>query len=406
MAVTIKTDGDIYKYTIEAKILLNEGKDIQELKEHQIQYMYVDYDYYKYNMPMIFLSIAIDKNVLDKMIKFSNNSVINLTVYKYISNSNSTIKSVYFQEQFAYFMGKDYNANKGMDYSYINEKRVDVLENITIGLLKVDHINKNKKKFSGVISNSSLSAAIYYCCNGLPLLLEPIKHDKNIKQLILPPITSVSKAIAFLNNNFQAFYNSPYRFFMDFSTTYLISSDGKPVVRKGDKINSVIINIRKSENIASYIQGLYTNTKNKIYEIDIGQNDVYVVENTSAEKTFNKMAVASSNGGIISSVKLDNNRSKFINDKEEIIRVPNNNTTLVTNKQYELEMSNVVLELSKNDIDSSVFTINKEYSIKASEAYSGRDGKYILTKKKEVFVRDNDHMVLNVLLTFKKVPGK
>lgn len=223
------------------------------------------------------------------MITYAENSVINLTVYKFIKNNdNNGIKTLYIQEQFAYFMGKDYNTNKSMDYSYINNNRTDVQANITIGLLKVDHINRNKKKFGGVFKNTSLTNAVYYCCGDLPLLMEPIKYDKTIGQLIMPPIASVSKAVGFLNNNFSAFYDSPYRFFMDFDTTYLISSDGKPVPRKGDKINSIVINIRKITKESSYIQGMITDNKTKIYEIDIGQNDAYVIENNATEKAVNK----------------------------------------------------------------------------------------------------------------------
>ena len=143
-------------------------------------------------MPMIFLSLALDNNVIDSMIQHASTSLINLTVYKYIDNA-FPMKVVYIQEQFAYFLGKDRNQNKDMDYAYINNKRTDVYTIVTLGLLKIDHINKNKKKFSGVIKGTTLTNMINYCCEGLPLLLEPLAHDKPIKQLILPPISSVSK---------------------------------------------------------------------------------------------------------------------------------------------------------------------------------------------------------------------
>lgn len=404
MATTIGTSGDIYKYSIEAKILLNGGKEIEQITENNIQYLYIEYDYYKYNMPMIFASFTLDKNVIDKMITYIGNSVINLTIYKYIDNVNPKIKAKYIEEQFAYFMGKDFNNNKSMDYESTENSKTGVLSSITLGMLKIDHINNNKKKFSGVLKNSSLTNAIYYCCSGLPLLLEPIKHEKNISQLILPPMSGVSKEIAYLNNNFNAFYDSPYRFYMDFETTYLISSDGKPVPKKGDKINSVVINIQPITKGASCSQGLITNTKNKIYEVNVSQNDAYVVDDTTSEKAVNSLTSVTYNG-TTSTLDLKNNRSSYINSKEEIVRIPNNNTDLLKNKQYEMEMSNTTVELTKNDIDSSVFTINNEYSIKAADVYSGRDGKYILTKKREVFVRDKDSMLLSALLTFKKVPG-
>jgi hypothetical protein len=70
-----------------------------------------------------------------------------------------------------------------------------------------------------------------------------------------------------------------------------------------------------------------------------------------------------------------------------------------------LNTSAIQLLVQKVDIDSSKFTINKEYIIKADDAYNTElyNGRYILVRKRELYVREDDNFTMNVMLLFRKV---
>lgn len=406
MAVKVGTNGNIYKYDVGITILINNAAEIYNLEIKDIHYLYIDYDYINANMPWMIVNVSLDKNLLDKMIKFATTSVINITVSRFKSNTDLLgVKSVYIQEQCSYFLANDYNKNKEMDYQDINATRTDIYQNVSIGLIKVDHINKNQKLFSGILSGSSLMDSVYYCCSGLPVLIEPFKYNPLIKQLILPNLSSVATAIEFLNSRYHAFYDTPYRFFMDFKTTYLISSSGIPIPKKGDLINSVIFNVKKQNDMSGVNQGMITDLKQKVYIIDLlyGTN-IEVLEDKSLDKNINTISATDVAGSTMSE-NLKIARNTVINSKNDAIRLNNNNTTLLKNRAAALEMASVTLNIIKTELDSSVLSINNRYSLKGDDPNTiNRNGDYVLVYKKEIFTRDNDYMNLDTRMTFKKAP--
>ena len=70
-----------------------------------------------------------------------------------------------------------------------------------------------------------------------------------------------------------------------------------------------------------------------------------------------------------------------------------------------MDNSSIQLLIQKNDIDSEVLTINKEYTIKADETYNTDryNGKYILVRKRELYIREDETFTMCVMLLFEKV---
>ena len=90
-------------------------------------------------------------------------------------------------------------------------------------------------------------------------------------------------------------------------------------------------------------------------------------------------------------------------DKQMIVRVKNDNVNMVKNVKAQVELENVKLSVNKNDLDSSVMTINKEYIIKNIDAQSANDGKFLLSRKRELFIRQDTNFVMNTMLDFKRL---
>ena len=61
-----------------------------------------------------------------------------------------------------------------------------------------------------------------------------------------------------------------------------------------------------------------------------------------------------------------------------------------------------MITMTKNDLDASMFTMNKEYIINdpLHEDYSGR---YLLCSTKQFFVKQTNYFVMTTVLTFKKI---
>lgn len=394
---------NIYRYSAEMTFV--NGDKAKDLDPKQIKSIVIDYEYDNYNMPLIFITMAISKNILDDMIKNADTGLINFTLYKYVSNSDvANIKTIRIKDQFVYFVSDDLNPNKNLDDADVNKKEQEDLRKVTtIGLIKLNHLKWNKKVINGVLNNTTMVNAISYCAGHTSLLLEPLKYNKTLSQLIIPPVNSVSAGLKYLNN-ISVFYDTPYRFFMDFDVTYLLSSAGKPVIKKGEKkaCHSVVFRVRSITDKMAVDQGMYIDNTQKIYQIDVSAVDTYRNKNKYIEKSYNNITAVTNNGKAGSSDLMVNN-SKYMNTKRKAIRLPNGNTNMLSNIQAQIQNSAVTIDINKNDLDSSIFTLNKEYMINCQDVYPGDEGKYLLSSKKELYIRENEDFVSNVMLSFRKI---
>lgn len=88
---------------------------------------------------------------------------------------------------------------------------------------------------------------------------------------------------------------------------------------------------------------------------------------------------------------------------ERIIRINNDNANQIKNIKATMENKANKLTLNKNDLDTSVFTMNKEYVVKNYDAHSNKDGKFLLNRKVEIYMRQDDKFILNTMLEFDKL---
>ena len=84
----------------------------------------------------------------------------------------------------------------------------------------------------------------------------------------------------------------------------------------------------------------------------------------------------------------------------------NDNANMVKNIQSEMENMVNQLSVNKYDLDPSVFTPNKKYTIKNYHGHNDKDGIFLLNKKTEVYVREDDTFTCNTMLDFCRVLNK
>lgn len=400
-----KPNTNLYKYSIDMKYVLDD--EVKDIDNMNIRSVAVDCDYKNTNMPMIFVTAAIDKNLIDKMVENQDTGFIILNIRKAISNSGmSDLYTDYISDKFIYFISNDINKASEIDYTDQNSDREDLFKIVSLGLLSAECVNNNKKIANGVISGKQ-SSILYYILSHMPCLIEPPTDNKYISNQFLPPINSVAKMIEYLNS-LKVIYSTQYRFFMDFDCAYLLSSTGRALKKKNEDITSVYLTIRNAFDESSKIQGMTIDKDNGFYQIECDGADCELADNHVSDKTFNKISATDSSGNKSDKELINRSDKSIISKKTRAVRVQNDNTGLLDNMVSSSDTQAVQLLVQKTNIDSSVLTLNKEYNIKADEVYKSDkyNGKYILSRKRELYMREDENFVMNVMLLMEKVPGE
>ena len=271
---------------------------------------------------------------------------------------------------------------------------------LVIGLISLNASNKNKVTFNNVYRNvSNRCMALIATQNVGDLVFEDNMNNATYEELLVPPIDSIRDMLEYLNDR-NTFYNSRYRYFMDFDRTYLLSSDGMGVETIDDPNNTVYINVIEPINKGAYVEGMTVDQDKKAYIISVDANYSKMYTNNTAEKNFNLMHGISSSGKT-KDVDVSINKSKNSTDRKINIRVPYENFGILDNIRHSIESEAHALTIAKSNIDSSVITLNKHYIVNNVDKYSSLNGDFILSKKVETYQRQGEYFVSECLITFR-----
>ena len=388
-----------YRYTIKLEYMYD--KQLVIIETAQIHSLIIDYDYDKRNMPIMFLKASIGKNVLDHMIKNSSTNNITVIVSKFIYNMTPKIEQAYIRDRFIYFLPKDMNVDKDLDYNNYTKDAEDIYKTVTIGLMKLDNINNNKILVNDVFINTTISNMLLKYLSHMKLLIEPISNTKTIDRFIVPPITSVTNLIKYFDDYF-GLYSTPYRLFYDYDKTYLLSSSGNGIAQYGDEGYSVILNVNNTTKLESKLQGVEVDRKQKAYFIDVDSKDISMYQDEATDKNFNTIITVDGNGNY-KKVKLNTENIDTTKEKTLVERVHNDNLEIANKMKRIIEDKSICVNVVKTEIDTSKITINKEYIIRNFDKLGYRNGKFLLSRKREIYTLDNDNFILSCIMTFRKI---
>ena len=400
-----------YRYSIELMYLNIKKGTYNTIHGENVKWMIIDRDYDRYNMPLIYASIVVDKNLADDMIRNYKENLFNISISKhaYDPDDNDWISNLcdeeYIYGQFEYFTDEKPNDNADVDYPDVDDdtkNRKDIYRTITIGFMKVSLINDIKKRFNMTLTNTTMTNAISTVTAGLKgLVLQPLTYNDTLPQIIVPSVDSVSKAIAALNN-VKVLYSTPYRFFMDFHATYLISSDGSSNLRKGQRIADLLISVKKVTDINGMQEGIYINRQQKNYQINISSTNVTIHDSQISDKLSTDV-IAISAGGVTQEANIDVDKSSAIDNKYTTVAIPNDNLNLISNIKAEAETNAVRVSIIKDNIDSSIIDINSLVVMHHLDEGYKYNGQYILTRKRELLLNDGMDFIMTVIANYKKL---
>ena len=391
-----------YRYKAEMTYL-NLDKNVDtSVRVEFIKTIIIDHNYDKNSMPIIFVTMKLDKSLVDDMILNINKNLILLAIYKYDNLSDTKEEVEIFRDKFTYFLPDGVNANDPIDYTEENEKehQGNTFRDVVMGLISINHINRNKKYLELNTVNSTIYDCARYCTSHFDnLVIEPFIFNDTHKRIIMPGQESVRKALEFLNS-YRVFYYTPFRFYQDFDYTYVISSSGLAIPKDNELYSSIVINIRDILESDANDIGLVENKTSGTYEVPVSYVNTSVYDNTIANKSRTKLKGVSSTGSIEKSL---NNVADYSEDKISKIRLNNDNDNMIYNLQADTNNKNVLVYFSKADLDSTVFSINKKISVHHIDRYQQYNGNYLLYRKRECYIREDSTFVLNTMINLRKV---
>ena len=402
--ISTTNTNSIYKYNATITLAFDEENPI-EIDNLHILGIVIDYDYSTKNFPLIYVTISIEKDLVAQLIEHQTSGTIIFSLRKFIENGDLPGLEVdYINDKFIYFMPNEASDTDEEDKISNPESVADITEIYTLGLISLDHINKSKRQLNSIIKKATKSAIVNYILQGHQLLMEPLQYNSIMQDMILPPMSSVSKALKYLNE-IEVFYDTPYRFFMDFDITYLLSSSGELVKRKGSAYNDVIITVKSTYN-ESNMEGMLTDKEVMSYNITTSSSFTNIVDSSISNKGYDKLTAATSKGSNLNATITTIDFKSEITSKSSNMRLPNNNSGLLTNIEYYNKLNLVSIIISTTKVDASIFTMEKRYLINTDESYGDiYTGYYLLVGKKEAYYPEGNSLSLNISLTFKKIPS-
>lgn len=391
-----------YKYTVSMYYLDNVRNINNEIPSEYIKSIVIDHNYDKNYMPIVYITLSLDKRMLDDMILNSNKNLFILSISKYNDLSDDKQQIECFREKFIYFIPKNVNKSDGIDYNEMNESQTmgNTFIQLTMGLMCLKHINNNKKSLELIAKNNTILDCVKYCTSHMNnLIIEPFIYNDTYDQIIMRPQDSVSKALNFLNN-YRVFYNTPYRYYQDFNFTYIISSSGNAISKKDELYSSILINVMDIDNTSSNNIGFSINKSSNTYEVPVSYANTQVYDGSINNKSVNMIKTMSHTGTSIKSLK---NNASYSTSKYKTINVENDNENIIYNIEAENNSNNFFLYFAKEDIDSDLFTINKRISVNNIDRYKDHDGTYLMSRKRECYMREDKNFGMTTLVNLKQI---
>lgn len=351
---------------------------------HCINTVLIDYDYLNKIMPIIYIRLTPTLNLWDKIIKNSEKGTFYLKIQTFDPRTDTPIYKTIIEEKFMYFVPTSYN--------YTTEKTEEIerdqqTKNMTLGLIKLDLVNKNKTSFNGVYLNTNNKELVKFFTKDLgKTYIDKIQNNEKYNTFLLTPQPTVKDALATLFEK-SPFYNEEYYFFMDYNKSYIIAKNGaakdETKTKVLIKVNDVSGNKVDPDELGE--EG-YKTLPGTGYLMNVNVTNANLQLNTTTQKTTNQLVGIDTDE--ITSADLTVSKEKPTNKSKMIIT--RSNATLTQVKKSLLDNTAAFLTVSKLNVDPMFITPDKCYEVQNIDQYQEFNGKFLLIYKKVILSR-NDH---------------
>lgn len=395
-----------YRYILKSISWILEDEEIMIDRESIISII-LDYNYDKLNRPMMYLNCNLKTSLYNNIAKNSDKSKILVVLYKYDSNQDNPIKEVDIKCQFDYTMPSTESIASDLSEGSESEKLSESsYKNCIIGLMQSESINNNKKKLgNNVYVGITKATLIYLGLKHMPaLVMEQLDSNDRLERVPMPPIDKVTGYLKYIDD-MVGIYSSGYRYFDDYNVTYLLSEKGVPIRNGDNTFDTIIINVEKALSKNTLSVGMIIDNKTESYQIYVNNQDAkFTLADSIAGKSVTNI-VKVYNDGSTTNVKINKeSKSSSTNTiyKRDYSYKEGVNSINSLGTKIDAEKYNVTLTFSKENIDPSLITPNKEYIVKTT-SYPEYNGRYILFEKQVVLKKENDEYIPTTSILLRKV---
>ena len=387
---------EAFKGTIEVAFDHNGGKRY-EIESGHIVYIMIESNYLSDSViPLVFMSINVNSKMYSMITESNKTSKFYLKIEKTNVMGNVPITKKVLEGSFSYVTS---STSPNITDELNDPEKGDTdnsFRSINVGLVQTEMIDAMKKSFDqGVYRNTDQNTLIGIALEGLPkVVIEPPLYNEPIKQEIFKPSSSRYR---FLEQIFtmKSFYDTRFTFFMDFDRAYLLSQKGNAVPAGDGDCNSIIIDIAEIDEREAFYSGFKID--NGAYKIKVNASDTNVVVNEGTEKVTNNI-IAIDDEKNLQNLKLNMNNTA--NSEVKPMYVRSRDAAILKNS---MENDSVLVEIMKQNIDSTVFTPNKEINVNHYGKYAKYNGKYLLNYKREFYKMSADQFTVTCNVGLKKV---
>lgn len=393
-----------YNYTPTVELMI--GTKNYTFPRNSIRTIIIDDSYDKNTMPIIYIKVRISSVLYNKLVLNANKGTISFRLFKFTRDTKSSIREVYIEDNFTYIMTSDPNYNEALE-QFVNNTNTDDTESSDtymegfIGLMSLQCIEDNKKLINDIIKDSNLPSIVHKYTNHMNMCIEPFEYVDVIKQHIIPPMTTITSLLKWLNDNFT-FYKSGYRYFRDFTTTYLLSMNGRAVSDGTSRFNTIVFSIRDPLDHLGKVNSMELDNTNHAYIIYVDASDTSIHIDRTTNKHYNSILGVDGIGNTVQE-HLNLPESPMLSEKVLLERTYPNNIENIYSTKTAIESASVIVTIRKSEIDSTIFSPNKEYQIKNYSDNREFDGRYLLSYKKEIILRQDDGYIGGVAVGLRKI---
>ena len=378
-----------YKFELEASLILDD--QTVQFNPNYIKYLVIDSNYETIYMPVIYLSLSVNKETYKLLLANENGGKIYLRINRYNEYSQNKLFKKYIEGQFTYLTSND-NPNYAEDLSSSNDED-NMYMLINLALMDMGIVNKEKKSFNGIYKDIDQGTLILRAFQEVDSIICPLKYNPHYDTIMIPPLSSIHKYLYYLFD-LCPFYDTNYMFFMDFDKTYLLDYSGNYCISADNQKENVQINIHSVLDDESYYEGMEEDEYG--YTMEINPAYTTFTLNKTTDKISNQFVFVDDEGEI---QKVDVNVNAAEDSVVKQIFVRKEHAKLYMNA---INSSAKELEVMKESLDSSIITPNKAFTINNYKDHN-YDGKYTLIYKREIIRNISGSFRNSVSLGLRKV---
>ena len=389
-------------FLYDCEMAFNLNNKYTEILPQTVKYIIIDYDYRQRIMPVIYMNINIEPELYNKMVPNQGVGKIYFKLYRRNVSATSAVNQSCIYSQFDYYMTDDPNAYRKLDES--TAPKGTAYKNCTIGLIKSELTEQNRRTFEGVYKATNTMSLAQSATSHMKMIIQPFINNISFDQLNCPTLGSVGQFLSYLNEQYS-FYNGPYTYFMDFDKTYLRSNDGSYIDAKDGMYQYIAFDIRDLTQHQAHTTGMVFDPDQKAYIIYSDGNSANIItDRGTSQLASNVISVTSE--GTTTTATIDTSAITNINPSIEgatVIKSDDPNAAKVAATGVEENAG--MLVVTKTDMDTRVFTLNRQYLLSNYEDNPKYCGIYRMAYKKEIYLRVGNSFKSQMTIGLKRVSG-